>query len=188
MEWKLCGTGLPDKEIFTTGTAARVCNVSQQTIIRCFDTGLLRGARIPGSKFRRIPREELMHFVRENGIGGSAFSNDLLLVIASLEHETRESFMRSAKRLLRQREPEPEGFYIDSAYDAGAAIQKRIIAYPMAREARVILDEQFQCREKLTALLAQRKDVHLQILNHEEDSCFRDTLLQALTEDCALRR
>jgi excisionase family DNA binding protein len=56
------------KEVFTTGEAARVCNVSQQTIIRCFDSGRLHGFRVPGSKFRRIPRLELLRFMQENGI------------------------------------------------------------------------------------------------------------------------
>ncbi len=56
------------KEVFTTGEAARVCNVSQQTIIRCFDSGRLNGFRVPGSKFRRIPRAELIRFMQENGI------------------------------------------------------------------------------------------------------------------------
>ena len=44
------------KKIFTTGEAAQVCKVSQQTIIRCFDSGRLTGFRVPGSKFRRLPR------------------------------------------------------------------------------------------------------------------------------------
>ncbi len=57
-----------DKKIFTTGEAAEVCKVSQQTIIRCFDAGRLGGFRVPGSKFRRIPREELIKFMRGNGI------------------------------------------------------------------------------------------------------------------------
>ena len=57
-----------DKRIFTTGEAAEVCKVSQQTIIRCFDAGRLSGFRVPGSKFRRIPREELLRFMRENNI------------------------------------------------------------------------------------------------------------------------
>lgn len=57
-----------DKQIFTTGEAAEVCKVSQQTIIRCFDSGRLRGFRVPGSRFRRIPREELLRFMRENNI------------------------------------------------------------------------------------------------------------------------
>ncbi len=57
-----------DKRIFTTGEAAEVCKVSQQTIIRCFDAGRLTGFRVPGSKFRRIPREELIRFMRANNI------------------------------------------------------------------------------------------------------------------------
>jgi len=56
------------KNLYTTGEAAEVCNLSQQTIIRCFDSGKLKGFRIPGSKFRRIPRESLVAFMRENGI------------------------------------------------------------------------------------------------------------------------
>jgi excisionase family DNA binding protein len=57
-----------EKRIFTTGEAAELCKVSQQTIIRCFDAGRLGGFRVPGSKFRRIPREELIRFMRANGI------------------------------------------------------------------------------------------------------------------------
>ena len=47
------------KTVFTTGEAAKICKVSQQTIIRCFDSGQLKGFRVPGSRFRRIPREAL---------------------------------------------------------------------------------------------------------------------------------
>ncbi len=56
------------KQIFTTGEAAEICKISQQTIIRCFDSGRLRGFRVPGSRFRRIPRDELIRFMRENKI------------------------------------------------------------------------------------------------------------------------
>lgn len=56
------------KQIFTTGEAAEVCKVSQQTIIRCFDSGRLNGFRVPGSRFRRIPRSELIRFMRGNEI------------------------------------------------------------------------------------------------------------------------
>ena len=56
------------KELFTTGEAAEICRVSQQTIIRCFDSGRLEGFRVPGSKFRRIPRESLMKFMKDNTI------------------------------------------------------------------------------------------------------------------------
>jgi excisionase family DNA binding protein len=61
-----------DKKIFTTGEAAEVCKVSQQTIIRCFDSGRLGGFRVPGSKFRRIPRAELIKFMQDNEIPTTA--------------------------------------------------------------------------------------------------------------------
>lgn len=58
----------PLKRVFTTGEAAEVCKVSQQTIIRCFDAGRLGGFRVPGSKFRRIPRNDLIRFMKANNI------------------------------------------------------------------------------------------------------------------------
>ena len=59
---------IASKQVFTTGEAAELCNVSQQTIIRCFDSGRLNGFRVPGSKFRRIPRTDLIRFMRDNEI------------------------------------------------------------------------------------------------------------------------
>jgi two-component system OmpR family response regulator len=56
------------KDLFTTGEAADICNVSQQTIIRCFDSGRLEGFKVPGSKFRRIPRQSLVKFMKTNKI------------------------------------------------------------------------------------------------------------------------
>jgi excisionase family DNA binding protein len=56
------------KDLFTTGEAAEICKVSQQTIIRCFDAGRLEGFRVPGSKFRRIPRKNLVRFMQDNNI------------------------------------------------------------------------------------------------------------------------
>ena len=63
------------KTVFTTGEAAKICKVSQQTIIRCFDNGQLKGFRVPGSKFRRIPREALYRFMRDNGIPTDALES-----------------------------------------------------------------------------------------------------------------
>ena len=56
------------KEIYTTGEVAQICKVSQQTVIRCFDSGRLKGFRVPGSRFRRIPRESLVAFMKGNQI------------------------------------------------------------------------------------------------------------------------
>ena len=63
------------KTVFTTGEAAKICKVSQQTIIRCFDNGQLKGFRVPGSRFRRIPREHLFSFMKENGIPTDALES-----------------------------------------------------------------------------------------------------------------
>jgi excisionase family DNA binding protein len=71
------------KTVFTTGEAAKICKVSQQTIIRCFDSGQLKGFRVPGSRFRRIPRETLRVFMKENGIPTDALESgkrEVLLV------------------------------------------------------------------------------------------------------------
>jgi excisionase family DNA binding protein len=63
------------KTVFTTGEAAKICKVSQQTIIRCFDNGQLKGFRVPGSKFRRIPREALYKFMKDNSIPTDALES-----------------------------------------------------------------------------------------------------------------
>ena len=63
------------KTVFTTGEAAKICKVSQQTIIRCFDSGQLKGFRVPGSRFRRIPRDQLFAFMKDNGIPTDALES-----------------------------------------------------------------------------------------------------------------
>jgi excisionase family DNA binding protein len=57
-----------NKTVFTTGEVAHICKVSQQTVIRCFDAGRLKGFRVPGSRFRRIPRDSLVSFMKTNHI------------------------------------------------------------------------------------------------------------------------
>ena len=69
------GTHTTMKTVYTTGEAAKICKVSQQTIIRCFDSGQLKGFRVPGSRFRRIPREALFRFMKENGIPTDALES-----------------------------------------------------------------------------------------------------------------
>lgn len=64
------------KDLYTTGEAADICKVSQQTIIRCFDSGRLKGFRVPGSRFRRIPRQSLVAFMKENNIPLDALESD----------------------------------------------------------------------------------------------------------------
>ncbi len=70
-----------DKAVYTTGEAAEICKLSQQTIIRCFDSGQLHGFRVPGSKFRRIPRAALLQFMKTNGIPLDGFGGGKIRVL-----------------------------------------------------------------------------------------------------------
>ena len=69
------------KSVYTTGEAADISRLSQQTIIRCFDTGQLSGFRVPGSKFRRIPREALIAFMKDNGIPLDGLEDERIRVL-----------------------------------------------------------------------------------------------------------
>jgi len=69
------------KAVYTTGEAAGICKLSQQTIIRCFDSGQLQGFRVPGSKFRRIPRDALIRFMKENNIPLNGIDSDKIRVL-----------------------------------------------------------------------------------------------------------
>ncbi len=57
-----------EKDVLTTGEVAKICNVAPRTVSKWFDSGSLRGYRIPGSKDRRIPVAELVKFMRAHGI------------------------------------------------------------------------------------------------------------------------
>ncbi|MEQ8844787.1 MAG: response regulator [Phycisphaerales bacterium] len=113
-------TDWTDKKVFTTGEAASVCRVSQQTIIRCFDNGRLHGFRVPGSKFRRIPRDELLRFMRENGIPTDALEGSRRrLLIVDDDPQIVDLLEEMLKRDTR--------FEIESAstgYDAGLLTER----------------------------------------------------------------
>jgi len=56
------------RHVLTTGDVARICNVAPRTVSKWFDSGELRGYRIPGSKDRRIPMNELIRFMKANNM------------------------------------------------------------------------------------------------------------------------
>ena len=56
------------KDILTTGEVAKICNVAPRTVSKWFDSGQLRGYRIPGSKDRRIPLSALVRFMKAHQI------------------------------------------------------------------------------------------------------------------------
>ena len=56
------------RKVFTTGQVAKICKVAPRTVSKWFDSGRLKGYRIPGSQDRRIPREHLIRFLKEHGM------------------------------------------------------------------------------------------------------------------------
>lgn len=57
-----------ERDVLTTGEVAKICNVASRTVSKWFDSGQLRGYRIPGSKDRRIPVSSLIRFMKSHNI------------------------------------------------------------------------------------------------------------------------
>jgi two-component system, OmpR family, response regulator len=108
------------KDLFTTGEAAEVCRVSQQTIIRCFDAGRLEGFRVPGSRFRRIPRQSLVKFMKENNIPLDAIESGKRKVL--IVDDDTEIVELIAEVLTRDGRFEIET--ASSGYEAGMATER----------------------------------------------------------------
>jgi excisionase family DNA binding protein len=73
-----------NKEVLTTGEVARICKVAPRTVTKWFDSGQLRGYRIPGSKDRRIPVTQLIRFMRQNNMpldGMLHFTKTRILIV-----------------------------------------------------------------------------------------------------------
>jgi excisionase family DNA binding protein len=104
------------KKVFTTGQVAKICKVAPRTVSKWFDSGRLRGYRIPGSQDRRIPREQLIRFLKEHG-----------MPLGELEDETTNKVLlvgldNTLTATLRERLPESDGFKFEiavSGFEAG---------------------------------------------------------------------
>lgn len=74
-----------EKDVLTTGEVAKICNVAPRTVSKWFDSGALKGYRIPGSKDRRIPVAELYRFMKAHQIpmDGIVSGNTRVLVVDS---------------------------------------------------------------------------------------------------------
>jgi excisionase family DNA binding protein len=108
------------KTVFTTGEAAKICKVSQQTIIRCFDSGQLKGFRVPGSRFRRIPRDVLYRFMKENGIPTDALESGKRKAVVVDDDEELVELIRDAL----QNDGRFEVRTANNGFDAGMIVKE----------------------------------------------------------------
>jgi excisionase family DNA binding protein len=81
------------RTIFTTGQVAKICKVAPRTVSKWFDSGRLRGYRIPGSQDRRIPREHLIRFLKEHGMPLGELEDEALgkLLLVGIDGRTQAS-------------------------------------------------------------------------------------------------
>ena len=77
-------SNLLSKSVLTTGEVASICNVAARTVSKWIDTGRLEGYRIPGSRDRRVTREALDRFIRDNrlpAVGSATSGTERVLVV-----------------------------------------------------------------------------------------------------------
>jgi excisionase family DNA binding protein len=108
------------KDVLTTGEVAKVCNVAPRTVSKWFDSGQLKGYRIPGSKDRRIPINQLVRFMKEHSIplNGLNTGQTRLLIVDDDAEVTRTL----SKVLIEQANYEVE--IASTAFEAGLTCEK----------------------------------------------------------------
>ena len=87
-----------ESTVYTTGEVARICQVAPRTVSKWFDTGRLKGYRIPGSLDRRIPRDSLIEFMRSHGmplgeLGSISGGTVLIIGMAATERAIVEALL-----------------------------------------------------------------------------------------------
>jgi excisionase family DNA binding protein len=108
------------KKVFTTGQVAKICKVAPRTVSKWFDSGRLRGYRIPGSQDRRIPREHLIRFLKEHNMPLGDLEEEgwhKILIIGA-----EQLFIDRVRELL----PEDDDYKYEvahSGFEAGTAAQ-----------------------------------------------------------------
>lgn len=108
------------KNVLTTGDVARICNVAPRTVSKWFDTGQLKGYRIPGSKDRRIPVSELIRFMKAHNIPAASLPVGKIRILIADSHEESASALANALKTKAGYEVQ----IVLSNFEAGVTIQK----------------------------------------------------------------
>lgn len=171
---------VPLKDVFTTGEVAEICNLSQQTVIRCFDSGRLRGYRVPGSRFRRIPRDALIQFMKEHNIPLDQLETGktrvlvvdddpaiVEMLVELLERDGRFEVRTAATGFdagLKTREFRPDAIVLDYMLPDinGNAVCRSIRNDESLRDVRIIIVSGVIDRERVEELLSDGADDFIQ--------------------------
>lgn len=110
------------KDILTTGQVAQICKVAPRTVTKWFDSGQLKGYRIPGSKDRRIPTTELVRFMKAHDIPTDELEiGQMRILIIDTDLEYSEKMAAAFKELKNY-----QVHTASNSFDAGLIAQKVI--------------------------------------------------------------
>ena len=139
------------KWVFTTGEAGAACRLSQQTIIRACNSQKLRHWKVPGSKFRRINRNELLKFMKAEKIPTCAIEGEPTLLLIGVGATVNAALTTefSAKNL---------GAVIGarSLFNAGQLVTAHCV------EATLIAGALFSTPEQLQEFIRERNENYAQ--------------------------
>jgi len=108
------------RNVLTTGDVAKICNVAPRTVSKWFDSGQLKGYRIPGSKDRRIPVSELIRFMKVHNMPTTALSAGKMRVLIVDSNENAASALADTLRTKAGYEVQTVG----SNFETGVIAQK----------------------------------------------------------------
>jgi excisionase family DNA binding protein len=112
--------GTKVKDVLTTGEVAKICNVAPRTVSKWFDSGALHGYRIPGSKDRRIPLNQLIRFMKQHGmpLNGLMTGQTRILIV-----DDEQDIVEVLEKIL-EGEAKYEVEVAKAGFAAGAAAEK----------------------------------------------------------------
>ena len=108
------------KNVLTTGDVAKICNVAPRTVSKWFDSGQLKGYRIPGSKDRRIPVGELVRFMKVHNMPALMFPVGKMRVL--VVDSSQEAASALAENLQAKADYEVET--VQSNFETGVTAHK----------------------------------------------------------------
>ena len=164
------------KEVLTTGEVAKICHVAPRTVSKWFDSGKLRGYRIPGSRDRRIPLAQLVAFMRAHGIPMDAMDGGIcrVLIVDNAPDEVIDALRESerykistaandfeAGLIAQQFRPHVIVLDVQDKPDEAIAVCRNIKANPALQAASVIAAGKGLTRDQGEALLAEGFDACL---------------------------
>jgi len=104
-------------KVYTTGQVAKICRVNERAVRKWFDSGRLKGYRIPGSQDYRIPRNYLIKFLKEHGMLVGELEDAIMTKVLIVAHDQVmiENLKRELAELFKT-------LVVDSGFDAGIQV------------------------------------------------------------------